>query len=69
MHDLLNTLYEDKVWDIWVHKVHDKSFNEFKDSIENTQPAKKITNDEIKATILNSKSMLESFAPKIEGRG
>jgi len=70
VHDLLNTLYDDKIWDIWVHKVHDKSFNEFKESIQNeSQPVKKMTDDEIKATILDSKSMLESFTPNTEGRG
>lgn len=69
MHELLNTLYDEKVWDVWIHKVSDKSFNEFKDSISNNQPAKRMTEDEIKATVLNSKSMLETFAPNTEERG
>lgn len=68
--DLLNRLFEEKAWNVWIHKVHDKSYSEFITSIHETpMPIEKMTDDEIKATILDSKSMLESFTPNNEGRG
>lgn len=46
------------LWELYLHKVFDKSFEEFKSSFAVTQPKK-----DIETTVKDSKSILESFIP------
>ena len=50
------------LWELYLHKVFDKSFEEFKSSFAVTQPK-----EDIETTVKDSKSILESFIPT--GRG
>ena len=60
---LYNEEMEDKtLWEIWLHRIHDKGFDEFKRSISGeTQAAP--TPEEIKSIAMDSKSILAGFVP------
>ena len=51
---------EDTMWDYFLHKVYDKSFEDFKRSLH---PVKKPTFKDIKTTVNDSKSILDGFIP------
>ena len=53
------SLENDRIlWELYLHKVFDKSFEEFKSSFAVTQPK-----EDIETTVKDSKSILESFIP------
>lgn len=51
------------MWDIWLHKVFDKSFDDWKHSVT---PVKKIpvTRENIEKTVAKSFEMLQNFNPE-----
>ena len=51
---------ERKEYEFWLHRVFDKSFEEFKQAIE---PKKEVPEEDLEATIENSKEILSSFVP------
>ena len=57
--EMWETVNEEKLWDYFVHKVFDKSWNEF---IEEVKP-KKTEKIDVGATLIKSKNMLENFTP------
>lgn len=58
-----NKEQEDKLlWEIWLHRIFDKSFAEFKNSLtqeENAAP----TPEELKSIAMDSKTILAGFVP------
>ena len=54
---------EEKTWQVWLHKVYDKSFIDFKNSlgVSIVEPA---TNEQIETTVKNSKNLLNGFIPE-----
>ena len=58
---------DQKLWDIWLHRVYDKSFNEWKENLPTPQTNAQATESEIGATVLNSKNILNGFNPE-DGR-
>ena len=58
--DFLNIYDEEMVWEVWLHKDIDKSFNDFKESLRVSPEA---TDEQLEDTINNSKSMLNGFIP------
>ena len=58
-----NEEMEDKtLWDIWLHRIFDKGYDEFKKSLsENTEAAP--TPEELKSTVMESKNILAGFVP------
>lgn len=66
---MINNRNDELLWDVWVHLVSgrlcDKTFNEFKDSL-NTDNAQVeyLTEDEVKTTINKSKDILSGFTPR-----
>lgn len=69
--EIHNEEMEDKtLWDIWLHRVFDKGYGEFRKSIsENTEAAP--TPEELKSTVMESQSILTGFVPDegLERRG
>ena len=51
---------EDELIDVWLHKVHNKSYVEFKNSVTKI---KKPDGQNLKAIISNSNNMLNGFIP------
>lgn len=62
IYDLSN---EDKEWEFFIHKVFNKSFDEFKN--ETLSQAQEMTSENFEATVKNSKSMLQGFVPEKAG--
>ena len=53
---------DEELWDIWLHRIFDKGFDEFKKSISGeTQAAP--TPEEIKSIAMDSKNILAGFVP------
>lgn len=50
-------------WEFFLHKVYDKSWSEFSDSIKQSDDHKPI---DLGATLLKSKNMLNNFTPEGE---
>lgn len=63
--EIFSFLNEDKEWEFFLHKVFDKSFEEFKNTTF-VQP-QEMTADDFEATVNNSKSMLQGFVPEKDG--
>ena len=61
---LYNEEMEDKtLWEIWLHRIHDKGFDEFKKSISGKPQTAAPTPEEIKSIAMDSKDILASFVP------
>jgi hypothetical protein len=54
---------EKTMWEFYLHKVHDMSFDEFKKSCSSRQTEPQ-TDEELETTIQNSQSMLNGFIPQ-----
>lgn len=52
---------DEKTFDVWLHKVEDKTFDEFKESLRSKpKPNNKVN---LEAAIKNSKNILNNFVP------
>lgn len=51
---------EKTIWEYFLHKVYDKSYDDFKRSI---MPRQKPTQADIKTTVNDAKSILDGFIP------
>ena len=63
----LNTKYiEDLEYDLWLHKVYDKSFEEFKKDISISRDAQAgyMDEEDVKATVKKSNEILSNFTPQ-----
>lgn len=63
----LNTKYiEDLEYELWLHKVYDKSFEEFKKdlSISRDAQAGYMNEEDVKATVKKSNEILSNFTPQ-----
>lgn len=67
--DHIDTLNEKAIFDfefdVWLHKVEDKSFNDWRKEIHSDVEARnvKIDKNELKTTVLKSSNILNSFEP------
>jgi hypothetical protein len=58
-----NEEMEDKtLWDIWLHRIFDKGFDEFKKSLGTHKKAAP-TQEEVKSIAMDSKNILAGFVP------
>ena len=63
----LNTKYiEDLEYELWLHKVYDKSFEEFKKDISISRDAQAgyMDEEDVKATVKKSNEILSNFKPQ-----
>lgn len=61
--DMHNEEEKDKtLWDVWLHRVFDKSFNEFMEALEGNKKAAP-TQEEIKNIVNETQAMLNGFVP------
>ena len=59
-----NEEMEDKtLWDIWLHRIFDKGFDEFKKSLGGRNKKAAPTQEEVKSIAMDSKSILAGFVP------
>lgn len=65
----IDTLNEKAIFDfefkVWLHKIDDKSFNDWRDELHSTANARsdKMNENELKTTVLKSSNILNSFEP------
>lgn len=50
---------EEVTWQVWLHKVHDKSFDDFKQSLTRSHTSK----EQLETIIGDSQSLLQGFVP------
>ena len=63
----LNTKYiEELEYELWLHKVYDKSFEEFKKDISISRDAQAgyMNEEDVKATVKKSNEILSNFTPQ-----
>lgn len=63
--EFLNIRNEEMTWDVWLHKVYDKSFDEFRNSID-TMEQNNFSKEQIETTVKDSHNILIEFNPNIE---
>lgn len=63
--EIYGFLNEEKEWDFFLHKVFDKSFDDFK-STTLSKP-QEMTSEDFETTVTNSKSILQGFNPNKSG--
>lgn len=57
---------EDDLWEFYLHKVWEKSFNEFRESMRPSQAMQSMSEDDIEATVKKSMNILGNFNPEQE---
>ena len=63
-----NEDYEfDLDWDIYLHKIEGKSFDEFRDEIKTNKELQNMTENTIESTVQNSLDILNNFKPQEGG--
>jgi hypothetical protein len=66
--DLINADYKEKEekikWDVYLHKVHEMSYAEYEEEIENNKNNRKMTERTIETTIQHSMNILNNFNPE-----
>ena len=68
--EFINVLCEQKIeedrWEMYLHKVWDKSFAEFKESLEVTQAQMRMSEFDVETTVKKSMDILGNFNPELE---
>ena len=68
--EFMKILHEEKEektkWEYFLHRVFDKSFNEFKEEIKVNQDNQNMSDSQIEATVLYSNNILKNFNPETE---
>lgn len=57
---------EDDRWELYLHKVWDKSYSEFCEALQTSQELQAMSDDDIEATIKQSMNILGNFTPEQE---
>lgn len=58
---------EEKTWDVWLHKVYDKGYDEWTEGLRAKARAREASESELEATVINSKHLLNGFNPQPGG--
>lgn len=61
INDLIVMHNEDEIYTIWIHKVNDKSYQEFKNEIEARIESENFTKEKRDETISKSRNILNNF--------
>lgn len=56
-------LEDEALWEIWLHRIYDKSFPEWKDSLTGKPQKAAPTPEEIKSIAMDSRCILAGFVP------
>ena len=66
LHNVIKQQEEDDRWDYFIHKVWDKSYKDFCDSLQTAQNLQRMSEDDIEATVRKSMDILGNFNPEQE---
>ena len=63
---MINIRDDELLFEVWLHKCYDKTFNEFKKDIQLSSDAQAgyMDEDDIKTTVKKSKDILSGFTPR-----
>lgn len=64
--EFAGAVQETDEWEIYLHKVWDKSYSEFKESIDTDQKNRNMSDHDFETTLQNSMNILGNFNPEIE---
>jgi hypothetical protein len=64
--EFAGAVQESDEWEVYLHKVWDKSYSEFKESIETAQKNQNMSELDFETTLQNSMNILNNFNPEIE---
>lgn len=64
INELNNAVLHEEIYELWLHKVFDKTFEEFKNDVIEEMKAQQITPEAKEATIKNSFEILNNFKPE-----
>ena len=66
--DLIKTTNKEKEdkarWDIYLHRIFDKSYDDWVEEIENSKNNREMSAETIETTVKNSLNILQNFKPK-----
>lgn len=65
--EFFNIRNDEMTWDVWLHKIYDQSYEDFKNSIDGIQESREITKEQVETTIKDSQNILINFSPIDEG--
>lgn len=65
--DLIINYNEDEIYRLWLHKVYNKNYVDFKKEIDDQIKAMSFTKEQKNSVIENSKNILENFKPQEGG--
>jgi len=54
----------DEIYDLWLHRVFDKGFEEFKNEVLSKAETSQVTDQDVETTIKNSYEILNNFSPE-----
>lgn len=54
-------------WEVWLHRVWDCSYEDFKKELENDKKNQQMSKSDFEATITDSLNILENFNPTVNG--
>lgn len=57
---------EDDRWEFFLHKVYDKTYTEFCESLQVSQDLQKMSDNDLEAVVKNSMNILGNFIPEQE---
>lgn len=70
LHDFVNEIVmitqEEKIWQFYLHKVTDKSYQDFREDLEKNNK-QSMSKKQIEATVKHSQMILEGFTPNDKG--
>ena len=69
IHNFVKQKAEDDKWEFFLHKVWDKTFPEFCESLQTSQDLQEMSDDDIEATIKQSMNILGNFNPETMEEG
>lgn len=69
IHSLIEWKNEDERWEYFLHKVWDKSYTEFCESLQTSQGMEEMSKEDIETTVKKSMDILGNFNPEKEEGG
>ena len=61
--EFIDIINDEEIYDIWLHRIFDKSFSEFKNEVLGANEKVEISNDDVETTIKDSYEILNNFKP------
>ena len=62
--ELIDFNNDEEIYNLWLHKVFDKSYSEFRSEILENSKITNISDQDIETTVKDSLDILNSFSPK-----